>query len=101
MIDRCTFPTLQRIVRERDIDIVHAHGYKPVFYARKLARTTGVVPVSTSHGWTGNHLRERLLYYPLDRLLIRQFPLAIAVSSDIRAKLIRWGARSRIGSACC
>ena len=89
--DRNVFPALRQIVRDRKIAIVHAHGYKPAFFAWRLARSEGVTPLSTSHGWTGHHWRERYLYYPADKLFIRTFPLAIAVSSQIREVLIRWG----------
>ena len=91
--DRSVIPALQRIVRERKIKILHAHGYKPVYCASRLARLEGIIPLSTSHGWTGHHWRERFLYYPADRLIIRTFPMAIAVSSQIRDVLLRWGCR--------
>jgi glycosyltransferase involved in cell wall biosynthesis len=90
-LDRRVLPTLREIVRDRGITIVHAHGYKAAFYARRLARLAAVIPMSTSHGWTGHHWRERFAYYPLDKMVIRTFPLAIAVSSQIRNELIRWG----------
>ena len=91
--DRSVLPALRKIVRDRRIAIVHAHGYKSAFFASRLARSEGVKPISTSHGWTGHHWRERFLYYPADRLIIRKFPLAIAVSSQIRDVLVRWGCR--------
>lgn len=88
--DRRAFAALRRIVRDRRIDIVHAHGYKSAYFASRLARAEGIKPISTSHGWTGHHWRERFLYYPADRLIIRTFPMAIAVSSQIRNTLIQW-----------
>ncbi len=91
--DRSVLPALRKIVRDRQIDIVHAHGYKPGFFASRLARTEGIKPISTSHGWTGQNYRERFVYYPADRLIIRTFPMAIAVSSQIRDTLIRWGSK--------
>jgi len=90
-LDRNVLPALRRIVRQRQIDIVHAHGYKSAFFASRLARLENVTPISTSHGWTGHNWRERFLYYPADRLIIKSFPLAIAVSGQIRDTLVRWG----------
>ena len=85
---------LRQLVRDRGIDIVHAHDYKTDLLALLLARAEGVIPVATAHGWTGHSLRERLLYYALDKQLLRAFPRAIAVSSEIRAELLRRGVRT-------
>jgi glycosyltransferase involved in cell wall biosynthesis len=86
-LDLSTLSALARIVRDRGIDIVHAHDYKTDAYAMYLARTTGATALSTAHGWTGHGWRERLLYYPLDKQVLRAFPAVVAVSSDIRQEL--------------
>jgi glycosyltransferase involved in cell wall biosynthesis len=80
-------------VREREIDIVHAHDYKTDLLAWLLARAEGVTPMSTAHGWTGHSWRERALYYPLDKWVLARFPRVVAVSTDVRRELIRRGAR--------
>jgi glycosyltransferase involved in cell wall biosynthesis len=92
-LDVSLLPALRRLIWNKRIHIVHAHGYKPVLLASQLARLEKVAVMCTCHGWTGHLLRERLLYYPAEKLLIRRFPLAIAVSSEIRDTLVRWGAR--------
>lgn len=51
-----------------------------------------MVPLSTVHGWSGHSWRERALYYPADRRLLLAFPRIIAVSSEIRERLVRAGA---------
>ena len=93
-LDRAIWPALRGIVRDRQIDIVHAHDYKTDVLAWLLHRSTGVIPLSTAHGWTGHSRRERMLYYPLDRLVLRFFQKVIAVSEDIRQELIRSGVRA-------
>jgi len=84
---------LKKLVRQKRIDIVHAHDYKTNLIALMLGRAEGVIPLSTVHGYTGHSWRERLLYYPADRRILARFPLVIAVSSDLRQALIRAGAR--------
>lgn len=84
---------LHRIIREREIDIVHSHDYKTNLAALLLARTAGVIPLSTVHGWTGQSGREKFLYYPADKRLLAWFPRVIAVSGQISAELQRAGAR--------
>jgi glycosyltransferase involved in cell wall biosynthesis len=91
--DPAVWPALVRTIRERDIDIVHAHEYKTDAYALALARATGVIPLATAHGWTGHLRRERHFYYPIDKRLLRFFPWVIAVSGEIRSTLVAAGVR--------
>jgi glycosyltransferase involved in cell wall biosynthesis len=84
---------LRRLVGERGIDIVHAHDYKTNVLAWLLSKLAPVIPLSTVHGWTGHSRRERWLYYPLDKRILRRFPRVIAVSSDARQALLAHGAR--------
>lgn len=92
-LDWRVWPALRALVRDRRIDIVHAHDYKTDLLALLLARRAGVIPLSTAHGWTGQSWRERALYYPADKRLLARFPRVIAVSSDIAAELARHGVR--------
>jgi glycosyltransferase involved in cell wall biosynthesis len=91
--DPTIFPRLRRLVRERAIDIVHAHDYKTNLLAWLLSRFEAIIPLSTVHGWTGHSARERWLYYPLDKRILARFPKVIAVSSDARRELLERGAR--------
>ncbi len=87
--DHRIWASLRRLVGERQIDIVHSHDYKTDLLAFLLARADGVTPLSTVHGWSGRSRRERCLYYPVDRMLLRTFPRVIAVSEPIRNGLIQ------------
>ena len=81
------------LIASRRIDIVHSHDYKTDLLALLLARRTGVVPVCTAHGWTGQSFRERYLYYPIEKRLLTRFPRVIAVSTDVKDELVRRGVR--------
>jgi glycosyltransferase involved in cell wall biosynthesis len=87
--DWAAWPALRRLVVERGIDIVHSHDYKTDLLALLLAWRTGAIPLATVHNWCGLTARERLLYYPADKYLLRAFPLVIAVSQQIREELER------------
>jgi glycosyltransferase involved in cell wall biosynthesis len=91
--DPAIWPALRRLVRERRIDIVHAHDYKTDLLTLLLARAEGIAPLSTAHGWTGHGPRERYLYYPFDRWMLGRFPHVVAVSEQIRQTLIAAGSR--------
>jgi glycosyltransferase involved in cell wall biosynthesis len=91
-LDPTIWGPLCRLIDQRRIDVVHAHDYKTDLIAWLLARRTGVVPLSTAHGWTGDSFRERRVYYPLDKRLLATFPRVIAVSSDVKDDLVAHGA---------
>ena len=81
------------LVRQKQIDIVHAHDYKTDLLALLLARAEGVIPLSTAHGYSGQSFRERMLYYPIDRRILALFPVVIVVSTLLRDALVRAGAK--------
>jgi glycosyltransferase involved in cell wall biosynthesis len=93
ILARGVLPALRKIVVQRQIQIVDAQDYKATFFAFCLAHSLGVTPVATLHGWSGHHWRERLVYYPAERLLAATFPMAVAVSGEMRETLVRWGCR--------
>lgn len=86
------WPQLRDLVTSRGIDIVHAHDYKTDLLAWMLGRSTAVIPMATAHGWTGHSARERYLYYPADRRILSRLSHVVAVSSDIRQRLLASGA---------
>jgi glycosyltransferase involved in cell wall biosynthesis len=93
LVDPGVWRLTRRLVRERQFHIVHAHDYKTDLLALLLARVEPIVPLATAHGWTGHSWREKLVYYPIDKRLLRSFPRVVAVSSEIREELVRGGAR--------
>jgi glycosyltransferase involved in cell wall biosynthesis len=92
--DLATWDALRDLVRERQIDIVHAHEYKTDVLAYLLAKAEGVIPLATVHGWTG-HTRREQFYYAADKRLLKRFPRLIAVSGEIRKTLRRVGVPGR------
>jgi glycosyltransferase involved in cell wall biosynthesis len=83
---------LRRLVRERQIDIVHSHEYKSDFLTRLLAKFEPVIPLATVHGWSGCTRREKF-FYSVDKRLLRGFARLIAVSDQIRQTLVEAGVR--------
>jgi glycosyltransferase involved in cell wall biosynthesis len=85
------WPALKRVVREKQIDIAHAHDYKTDLLVWLLGRGNHAIPLTTAHGWTGNSSRE-VMYYRADKWLLARYPRVIAVSEEIRRVLISAGA---------
>lgn len=92
-LDPAVWSALRRLVRTRQIDVVHSHDYKTDLLAFLLSRTDRIAALATAHGWTGHSARERLLYYPMDKRLLARFERVVAVSPAIREELVRSGAR--------
>ena len=86
--DPSIWRALRRLVRERGIQIVHAHDYKTDLLALLLAAREGIVPLATVHGWSGHSWRERYCYYPADRKLLARYPRLIAVSGELKRQLV-------------
>jgi len=91
--DRRIWPALKALVRERRIDIVHAHDHKTDLVTWLLAKVTDIIPLSTAHGFAGDSRSEQL-YYAVEKRLLARFPKVIAVSKPIKAELVRTGSRA-------
>ena len=86
---------LREYVRDNDIQIVHSHEYKSNYMAVQLRKSFPNLKIlSTAHGWTGHSWKERFLYYPIDKRLLKSFPQLISVSSEITGELVRKGVDS-------
>ncbi len=90
--DRGVWPQLRRLVRDRQIDIVHAHDHKTDALTWLLAQRAPIIPLSTAHGFSGKSRNERI-YYAIEKRLLARFPRVIAVSEPIKAELVRTGSR--------
>lgn len=90
-LDIGSWRRLRDFAASRQFDIVHGHDHKTDLLAWLLARRLPIVPMATSHGWSGYSWKERLIYYPADIKVIARFPAVIAVSSKIRDRLVEKG----------
>jgi glycosyltransferase involved in cell wall biosynthesis len=84
------WPKLRALVRERSIQIVHAHDHKTDAITWALGHREPIIPLSTAHGFAGQSWNERF-YYAVEKRLLARFPRVIAVSAPIKAELVRTG----------
>ena len=91
--DFSTVRKLKAMIKEHDIDIVHAHGYKSDFYGWVLSKLCDVKLVATTHGWIGNDLKERF-YNWIDKKTIRRYDRVISVCEMMRGYLMSAGVYS-------
>jgi glycosyltransferase involved in cell wall biosynthesis len=92
-IDRKAITSIRELVQRTGADVVHAHGYKADIYAFFALRASGVSLVSTCHNWIDND-RKTSFYGTLDRLILRGYARVVAVSEDVRQRLLKSGVKA-------
>ena len=88
--DRSVLPSIRELVRRTDADVVHAHGYKADVYGYLALRKSTTPFVSTCHTWYDNDLLVRI-YGMLDRFVLRSYSGVVAVSNDVKQRLLQAG----------
>src|ERR1019366_7310496 len=91
-VDRSAIAAIRDLSLQTGADVVHAHGFKADIYVYLALRGRGVPFVSTCHTWYDNDLLVTL-YGKLDRLVLRGFPRVVAVSDEVRQRLLKAGVR--------
>lgn len=90
--DRSTLASLRALGGAVRPDLVHAHGYKADIYCYMALRK--LLPlVSTCHTWYDTD-RMVTVYGKVDRLVLRAFSQVVAVSEEVRQRLLSAGVRS-------
>ena len=91
-IDRTVTTSIRELVARTGADIVHAHGYKADIYVYFALRTSATPFVSTCHNWIDSDLFVSL-YGRFDRLILRNYAAVVAVSKDVKQRLLKSGVR--------
>ncbi len=89
-IDWTVTASVRELVSRTGADVVHAHGYKADVYVYFALRGTRTPVVSTCHNW----LKDGLLvsvYGGVDRFVLRQYARVVAVSNEVRQRLLGSG----------
>lgn len=80
---------LRRFIRDRNIDIVHSHGYKTDLVGCLATMGTSCRIVSTPHGWSVNAGLALRAYEFIDRLSFGFMDAVAPLSEDLHAELHR------------
>lgn len=89
-IDRTTINAIRTVAASTGAELVHAHGYKADIYCFLALRRRNVPLVSTCHTWYDTD-RMVTLYGKLDRFVLRSFTSVVAVSNEVRERLLAAG----------
>jgi glycosyltransferase involved in cell wall biosynthesis len=91
-IDRKVVTSIRDLVAKTKPDIVHAHGYKADIYVYFALRNPSTALVSTCHTWYDNNL-ALTLYGVADRFALKSYAAIVAVSEEVRQRLVKAGVR--------
>jgi glycosyltransferase involved in cell wall biosynthesis len=81
---------IRKLLAERNVDVLHAHGYKADVYGYLAARRDRLGLLSTCHNWPNKLLIMRA-YAALDRIVLRRFNQIATVSVPVAEILRRSG----------
>lgn len=81
---------VRRLLHERDVTVLHTHGYKADVIGCAAAWPKRTALVATCHNWPDPRLSMRA-YAVLDRLVLRLFDEVTAASEPVAVILRRWG----------
>lgn len=85
-------PAAAKRLREKRIDIIHSHGYKPSIYGYVFRKMTGISVMATCHLWfrDGRPFKYHVMT-AIEMFLYRFFPVVVSVSEPIKNQLISKG----------
>jgi glycosyltransferase involved in cell wall biosynthesis len=91
-IDRTVPASIRELAARANTDIIHAHGYKADLYSYFALRQSAIPLVSTCHTWYDNDLAVSL-YGMAYRFVLRSYAAVVAVSEEVRQRLLNAGVR--------
>jgi len=91
-IDRTVTASIRELAARTNADIVHAHGYKADIYVYFALRASAIPFVSTCHNWIDSDMLVSF-YGRLDRLILRNYAAVVAVSDEVKQRLLKAGIR--------
>ena len=91
-IDRKVTASIRQLVARTNAEVIHAHGYKADIYSYFALRGSRIPLVSTCHTWYDNN-RTVTLYGKADRLVLRNYTAVVAVSDEVKQRLLKAGVR--------
>ena len=89
-LDRSVPASIRALAATSGADLIHAHGYKADVYVFLAMRRSTMPLVSTCHTWYDDN-PLLWLYGVLDRRVLRHYQAVVAVSDDVRNRLLDSG----------
>lgn len=87
--DRQMVYEIRRYIEDVGVDIIHSHGYKSDIYCYFSATQKNKI-VATNHNWIMSN-PKMVAYCMIDALFLRKFDCVVAVSKNVKNKMLRLG----------
>ena len=84
---------LSKIIQDRDIQIIHTHGYKADIIGLIAARLTGIKSLSTPHGFGEPKDFKLRLYIQLGKFFLRFFDCVAPLSKQLESEVVEAGVK--------
>ncbi len=82
---------LVSLIREKNIDIIHTHGYKSDILGLVAAHITRIRSVATPHGFENVNDRKLQMYIRLGCFALRYFDRVVPLSDDLESEMRKIG----------
>ncbi|MBK1849821.1 glycosyltransferase family 4 protein [Marinobacter sp. 1-4A] len=81
---------LAEVIRDRNIDVIHTHGYKSDILGLLAAKKTGIACVSTPHGFSGNVGFKLATFIRIGTHMLRYFDQVVPLSEELMDDMKRF-----------
>ncbi|WNC72547.1 glycosyltransferase [Thalassotalea psychrophila] len=81
--DLSVIPKLCKLIQQRNIDIIHSHGYKSDIISLIAAKKCGIKCISTPHGFENTSDFKLRFYIWLGNLVMRYFDRVVPLSPQL------------------
>lgn len=81
---------LAEVIRDRNIDVIHTHGYKSDILGLLAAKKTGIACVSTPHGFSGNVGFKLATFIRIGAHMLRYFDQVVPLSEELMDDMKRF-----------
>jgi len=85
---------LSKLIKQKQIDIIHTHGYKSDILGLITAKLSGIKSVATPHGFENAPDPKLRLFIRLGCIALKQFDLVVPLSEDLESDMYRIGVKA-------
>jgi glycosyltransferase involved in cell wall biosynthesis len=82
---------LVEVIRQRQIQVIHTHGYKSDIIGLFAAKLTGILCVSTPHGYPSKVGLKLAAFIRIGTYLLRYFDAVVPLSEELFSDMKRFG----------
>jgi glycosyltransferase involved in cell wall biosynthesis len=82
---------LCQVIRDRNVNVIHTHGYKSDILGLLAAKRMGIACVSTPHGFSGKVGPKLATFIRIGTYMLRYFDAVVPLSEELMSDMKRLG----------